>query len=283
MAVQILRALALGTALLALGPTSWAQSLTAQQVQDSLGVLRDEAAPLWEAGDPRGLELLDHAWALVESPAGGDLARGSVELRSRVFNLALETACAHAVRADTAAALRALGRVVEWGAPPLMAAVVERRCPPLYALRGEPAYQQVLALWRSEDRRQGGIETPFRDSLSVDERVAGLSLLWSRVRTGLPGFHTRPGLDLDSLYLAALPAVRAAASTFAYYRVLERFAAELRDGHTGVSFPDTLARRRYARPPLRTALVEGRVVVTDVLDAERADLAVGTEVLEVDG
>ena len=55
-----------------------------------------------------------------------------------------------------------------------------------------------------------------------------------------------------------LSKVIAAPTTRDYYRVMMQLAPLLQDGHTNVYAPDALAGEFYSRPPLRTALVEGK-------------------------
>lgn len=259
---------------------------TALDVRRTLDARRDEAEPIWRSGDPRGVEMLESIWEYLGSPGIADLARGSDDIRTRVQNLAVETACGYALLADTAAALDNVKRIYEWGGSSFFDGFIAQRCPTLAELSDLPPYRQVRRLWRSENRRWSStaLSTPYRKVLPQDERVAGLSLLWSRLKVTLPGFQTSPGLDLDSLYLAYLPKVRRATRTFDYYRVLIRFVAELGDAHTNVIFPEELAPRAYARPPLVTGRVEGRTIILDVLSPELSDrgLAAGMEIVAID-
>ncbi|MBK6316127.1 MAG: hypothetical protein IPF53_18005 [Blastocatellia bacterium] len=129
------------------------------------------------------------------------------------------------------------------------------------------------------------MQTPFAANLTDDEKIAGLSKLWSEAKFNFIHFDKVPGLDWDAHYLATLARVRATTSTLEYYRVLQAFAAELRDGHTGVWLPKELSDEALARPLLRTALVEKRVIVTAVADPEArgAGVVPGVEIVEVDG
>jgi len=70
-----------------------------------------------------------------------------------------------------------------------------------------------------------------------------------------------------------------------YYRVLQLMCVQLRDGHTYVTPPKELRSRLWGLPPMRTRLVEGRVVVVEAYGdtAERFGVRAGDEVLDVDG
>ncbi|MFL6197570.1 MAG: S41 family peptidase [Thermoanaerobaculia bacterium] len=156
-------------------------------------------------------------------------------------------------------------------ADPRWAALVERM---------EKAARLREALWNNP-----ALATPYRPSLPEDERIAGLSRLWSEVKFNFANFDLVPDLDWDALYMAYLPRVRQAGSTLAYYRLLMEMAAKLRDGHTGVYPPDELDDEVYARPPVRVVLVEGRPFVSHVFaEALQAEgIRPGVEIVAIDG
>jgi C-terminal processing protease CtpA/Prc len=127
--------------------------------------------------------------------------------------------------------------------------------------------------------------TPYRAQLSAEEKIAGLSRFWAEAKYSFPFFDKVPHLAWDSLYVAYIPKVQAAPSTLAYYQLLQEFCAQLRDGHTNVYPPQELLSEVYERPPLRTALLEGRVFITEVSSEtlRRRGLVPGLEVVAVDG
>jgi C-terminal processing protease CtpA/Prc len=129
------------------------------------------------------------------------------------------------------------------------------------------------------------LATPYSAHLSEAERIAGLSLFWSEAKYNFAHFNNVPQLDWDKAYLDFLPKVIAAPDTAAYYDVLMRFAPLLHDGHTNIYPPSELQGHFYARPPMRTALVGGKVLVTFVGSAqlERQGVHVGDEITAIDG
>lgn len=129
------------------------------------------------------------------------------------------------------------------------------------------------------------LETPFRETLPVEERIAGLSRLWSEVSLAFAYFDQVPELDWNAEYLAYLPRVMAAERTLDYYRLLAELTAKLEDGHTMVIYPRELYERVYARPGLLTSLVDTRVVVTEIRadDVHDAGISIGDEVRTIDG
>jgi carboxyl-terminal processing protease len=128
------------------------------------------------------------------------------------------------------------------------------------------------------------LDTPYRENLSEDEKVAGLSRFWAEVRFNFANFDLVPDLDWDAMYLAYLAKVRQTRSTREYYQVLEELCARLKDGHTNVVPPKEIA-ETLDRPPIRTELVEGKVLITRVASGRLAGEGVraGLEIEAVDG
>ena len=90
-------------------------------------------------------------------------------------------------------------------------------------------------------------------------------------------------LDWDKLYLESIPTVLATESTGDYYKELMRLCARLGDGHTNVYAPAQT--NTSAKPPLRTALIEGRVMILEALSPslDAQGVRAGMEVVAVDG
>lgn len=129
------------------------------------------------------------------------------------------------------------------------------------------------------------ILTPYRKNISENEKIAGLSKLWSEVKYNFANFDLIPRLNFDSLYLAYIPKVRQTSSTAAYYKMLIEFCAQLKDGHTNVYVPEDLYNEFYARPLLRTRLIENKVIIVGVYDnaLEKKGIKVGQEVMTING
>lgn len=128
------------------------------------------------------------------------------------------------------------------------------------------------------------IETPFKENISEDEKIAGLSRLWSEIKFNFVNFDFIPGLNADSLYMAYLPKVRRSENTYAYYRLLQRFCVHFKDGHTEIKFPKELRARVRGRVPIQTRLVEDMVIVTKVYSEKLKENGIipGLEIIEVD-
>ena len=158
----------------------------------------------------------------------------------------------------------------------------------LISLHRDPQFQELVSrltkqftLWADDP----AIATPYKPVLTEDEKVAGLSKFWSETRFNFAFFSRLPKMDWDRLYLEYLPQVKAAQTTADYYRVMMRFAATLRDGHTGVWPPKELSDTFNSDPPLDTQLIEDKVLVTEVSDPALAaqGIRIGAEIVSIDG
>ena len=139
----------------------------------------------------------------------------------------------------------------------------------LTSLHGDARFARLVEDAKSHERlwtREPGQDVPYVPNLSEDAKVAGLSTVWAEVRFNFAFFDRQPTLDWNQFYLDYLPKVRATSSTEEYYRVLMRFAVALKDGHTNVYPPDSIADAFYGGPGLRTKLVQDTVVVTAIDD-----------------
>jgi C-terminal processing protease CtpA/Prc len=144
------------------------------------------------------------------------------------------------------------------------------------AAKSAKAYQEF---WNGPS-----MQTPFKENLSDDEKVAGLSKLWAEAKFNFIHFDKVPALNWDATYMEYLPKVRATTSTFEYYLVLMEMYARLGDGHTGVWMPRELMEERARPPLLRTQLVEGKVMIVGIAEQLAVTgLTAGLEIVEIDG
>ena len=191
---------------------------------------------------------------------------------------------ARAGKAD--AALVTLKYAVDIGAVPPAGDVVKEA--DLASLHDRQQFKDLIARLEKETtlwKDNAALATPYKPVLSEEEKVAGLSKLWSEARFNFPFFGRIPDVDWDAQYMAFLPRVRAAQTTEDYYRVLMRFLATLKDGHTRVIAPNELHGRFYGVTAVNTRLVEGKVVVIGASDPtlEAQGIKTGAEIISIDG
>ena len=129
------------------------------------------------------------------------------------------------------------------------------------------------------------LKSPFRANLSQEEKIIGLSKLWSELKYNFANFDLSVPVHIDSLYRTYLPKVEQATSTLQYVFLLEEMVAQLHDAHTNVNAPQELIDSIYARPLLRSRMIEDKVIVVGVYDNKltQAGIVVGDEILQVNG
>lgn len=280
--------------LLAMGMTNASaatQQSPATQAYDRLSAARDQAEAVRKDGKdtPASRQQAEAIWlkALGEtySPEISSLAEGNRYLRFRSYNIRDDLFSLYVDEGDKAKALDMMAANVAQDPEPID--VVFRSDKAKALLKDEPRYKDMLLrmdatarLWQSKT-----IATPYKPQLSEAERIAGLSLFWSEAKYNFAHFNNVPQLDWDQAYLDFLPQVIAASDTQSYYEVLMRFAPLLHDGHTNIDPPKELQGSFFARPPLRTAWIGDKVLVTFVGSAllDKQGIRVGDEITSIDG
>ncbi|MYM87438.1 hypothetical protein GTP91_09630 [Rugamonas sp. FT82W] len=211
-------------------------------------------------------------------------ASGYKPLYAENVNLRVPLAGTYARLGMKEQALSALEQVRGMLWLPALASALAR--PEFDSLRDEPRFKAVQQTMALPERlyKTPAIATPYKPVLTVEEKVAGLSLFWAEARSSFVHFDHVPDLAWDQVYMDYLSKVIAAPSTRDYYRIMMQLAPLLQDGHTNVYAPEELSDEIYARPPMRTALVEGKVLVEWVGNPDlKARLRVGEEVVAIDG
>ncbi len=118
--------------------------------------------------------------------------------------------------------------------------------------------------------------------LTLVDRVEGVSRVWMEAHYNFAYFDQVPDLDWDSAYRETLSRVTLLDNDREYYRELERFMANLHDGHSNV-FPPPRVLESAGIAPVKIAPIDGRPVVYRVA-AELADrIPIGSVITAVNG
>lgn len=141
----------------------------------------------------------------------------------------------------------------------------------------------------SEDRRWGkvSVRPPYEENLPVEDKLAGLSLLWSEAKYNFANFDLVPELDWDAEYRAMIPRVMASENTYEYYRLLQAFVAKLEDGHANVYFPNVSEIQSDLShvPAINYQWIEERLILDYIAgeEFEAAGITRGDEIIAVNG
>lgn len=252
--------------------------------------MRAEARKFYDKDKPTksecdsGIAVLSRAVNYLDKPEVTELAQGSLYLKGRKSDVYYDMMICYTLSNQYDKALDIFEKIGKEGN---YYRISFNETDSLFIpIRSNPRFQAVLselklrqALWKDES-----LKTTYHDNISDAEKVAGLSLLWSQAKYNFANFD-HAAIDWDKTYLDYLPLVKTTTSTAQYYKVLQQFYAQLKDGHSNVYPPKELSAAFYTRPPFRTELVEGRVFVTQVFSdsLKNTGITPGTEILSIDG
>ncbi len=129
----------------------------------------------------------------------------------------------------------------------------------------EMKHDQFLVKYRAEKKekkaKEPAIERPPTSTiLTESERIFGLVTVYRMAKQHFAYFDQVSNLDWDQAFMDFLPQVEAEKDLYEYYRILQRFAALLQDGHTQVYLPPSI-RKNLDRLPLSLDFIENQWVV----------------------
>ncbi|MDR0443540.1 MAG: hypothetical protein LBH44_09055 [Treponema sp.] len=115
-------------------------------------------------------------------------------------------------------------------------------------------------------------------TLTEEERVAGLSMIWNEARNNFPFWMNLTDLDWDAAYNEALINISKEDDTRKYYLELSRFITLLRDGHTGIaSFPEGY--KDWGRFPIWFMYLDGKHYISAC--DKKMDIELFSEVINI--
>jgi hypothetical protein len=231
-----------------------------------------------------GIDMLLATLPYLDQPLVSDLSAGNRYLAARRLNIEIDLAQAYALQGNKAKAFEYLRKVVAEAQAPSLADFLGRE-KAFDSIRDDPKLGAILSGFHVFDRLwdSPALKTPYKENLSDAEKLAGLSKFWSEVKYNFGFPEKLVALNWDQMYLDWIPRALATKSTTDYYRELMLLCARLSDGHTNVYAPPQSDIN--AKPPLRTGLMEGRVVIVEVRSPtlEARGIRAGMEIVAVDG
>lgn len=125
------------------------------------------------------------------------------------------------------------------------------------------------------------------NSISATDKVYGLSKFWQEVNYNFVYLDKVDKKAWDSAYKALIPQVQQTKNDYEYYRLLDKFCALLKDGHTNIYWP-RIEGLKYIQNAFGDYLVvlkrlQGKVVVIRTFKKDSQKIPVGSEIVEVNG
>lgn len=119
------------------------------------------------------------------------------------------------------------------------------------------------------------------NSIKQEEKLYHLSRLWSEAKYNFVNID-QISFDWDSLYQTTIPEVLQSKNDYEYYRILKKFYASLKDGHTEVSMPSSL--RVYCDYiPLSIDVFNHQLFITSINKNSKLDTTfLGAQIISID-
>jgi len=125
------------------------------------------------------------------------------------------------------------------------------------------------------------------NELSNEEKVFGLSQFWQEVNYSFIYFDKIDPTDWNNVYKEYIGKVQKTKNDYEYYRLLQKFCAYLKDGHTNIWLPkemrDNIYNTNFGAYRLFVTNVDGKAIITRVNKSKKAEIPIGTEIISVNG
>jgi len=123
----------------------------------------------------------------------------------------------------------------------------------------------------------------YSETLTDADKLAGLSKAWAEAKFNFANFDLVPDLNWDSIYHAYIPKVTKTNSAEDYFRVLADFYRHLQDGHSAIFPPQDKFDEMFSNLPVRTQMMDGKLVITDVFSDQYPSLQRGQVITHLNG
>jgi len=125
------------------------------------------------------------------------------------------------------------------------------------------------------------------NTLSNSEKIYGLSKFWQEVNYNFVYLDKIDRKKWEQDYIDLIAKVQKSENDYEYFRLLQKFCATLKDGHTNVHFPDTINQNLYntyfGDYRLFMTNIDDRAIVTRTNLSKKDEIPIGTEVIQVNG
>ncbi len=119
------------------------------------------------------------------------------------------------------------------------------------------------------------------------DKIYGLSKFWQEVNYNFVFLDKIDKQQWEENYKKAIIEVQQTKDDYEYYRVLQKFCALLKDGHTNVYFPEEIQKNVFTTyfGEYRIVLTNfgGKAIVTRVNLSKKEEIPIGSEIIKVNG
>jgi C-terminal processing protease CtpA/Prc len=125
------------------------------------------------------------------------------------------------------------------------------------------------------------------NELSNEEKIYGLSKFWQEVNYNFVYLNKVDKTEWNKQYKKLITEVQNTQNDYEYYRLLQKFCAFLKDGHTNIWFPkeiqENVLTTDFGEYKLVLSNIDGKAIITRVNNSKKSVLPIGTEIIKVNG
>jgi C-terminal processing protease CtpA/Prc len=125
------------------------------------------------------------------------------------------------------------------------------------------------------------------NNLTVNDKIFGLSKFWQEVNYNFVYIDKIDRLKWDETYKELITTVQNTRNDYEYYRVLQKFCATLKDGHTNVLMPPLLAlgvnSTLFGDYQLFIENIDDKAIIVRTNLSKKDEVPAGSEIIEVNG
>ncbi len=130
-------------------------------------------------------------------------------------------------------------------------------------------------------------QTELPNTISYAEKFYGLSNFWNQVNYNFVYLNKVDKKKWKSDYIKLITEVQNTKNDYDYYRLLQKFAATLKDGHTSIELPKSVAKlivnNEFGDYKFFLENIDEKVIITKINKSKRNEIPLGTEIIEVNG
>lgn len=125
------------------------------------------------------------------------------------------------------------------------------------------------------------------NQISMEEKLFGASTFWSEVNQNFVYLDKLDYSKLETDYKQLLKDILETQNDYDYYRLLEKFCATLKDGHTNVYMPeyidDYLEYQSFETVKFRLKSIDNKIIISRINESAKDELPIGTEIIKING
>ena len=119
--------------------------------------------------------------------------------------------------------------------------------------------------------------------ISLEDRIMGLTNIWSEVKQNYPYFDRVPNLNWDSLYCSYMTKVVSNDDPVLYYSYLQEYVTTLKDGHTFVKIPAEYFKKHTVGLYVLTQSINNELIICNVGTKFKNTIPIGSTLISING